>query len=50
MRDPAGRLYSAFEPTLIRGALGGAVVLYDEERRSASSGKTVHRIIVRRPG
>jgi SAM-dependent methyltransferase len=50
LRDPAGRLYSAFEPALILGALRGAVVLYDEEQRSASSGKTVHRVIVRRPG
>jgi len=36
-------------PPLIRGVLGGAVVLYDGEQRSTSSGKTVHRIIVRRP-
>jgi len=49
LRDPAGRLYSAFEPALVLGALGGAAVLYDEEQRSASSGKTVHRVIARRP-
>jgi SAM-dependent methyltransferase len=49
-RDPAGRLYSAFEPGLIPGSFGGAVILHDEERRSASSGRTVHRVIARRPG
>jgi hypothetical protein len=49
-RDPAGRLYSAFGPGLILGSFGGATILHDEERRSASSGKTVHRVIARRPG
>jgi protein-L-isoaspartate O-methyltransferase len=48
-RDPAGRLYSAFEPGLILGSFGRAVILHDEERRSASSGRTVHRVIARRP-
>jgi hypothetical protein len=49
VRDDAGRLYTAFPPSLVREALRGAVVLYDAEQRSASSGKVIHRIIVRRP-
>jgi len=49
VRDDAGRLYTAFPPALVREALRGAVVLHDAEQRSASSGKVIHRIIVRRP-
>ena len=49
VRDDAGRLYTAFPAGLVREALNGAVVLHDAEQRSASSGKVIHRVIVRRP-
>lgn len=48
-RDPHGRLYSAFESALIREGLDGvAVVLLDDEPVSASSGKTIHRIVAKK--
>ncbi|MEX2034980.1 MAG: methyltransferase domain-containing protein, partial [Xanthobacteraceae bacterium] len=47
-RDPHGRLYSAFDGALVRQALAGAAVLRDEEAVSASSGKRIHRIVVRK--
>jgi SAM-dependent methyltransferase len=48
-RDPHGRLYSAFESALIREGLGGAaVLLLDDEVVSASSGKTIHRIVAKK--
>ena len=48
-RDPAGRLYAAFDKGIIRGALApGDTILHDEERTSVSSGKRVRRLIVRR--
>ena len=48
-RDPHGRLYSAFESALIREAIDGrAEVLLDDEPLSASSGKTIHRIVARK--
>ncbi len=54
VRDAAGRLYSAFPVFEVReewlGSLGspGSVVLYDEEETSLSSGRRVHRMVVRR--
>ena len=49
-RDESGRLYSAFEGDLVKGALGlGTAILVDREERSGSSGKTVRRLIVRMP-
>jgi hypothetical protein len=48
-RDPQGRLYAAFEPGLVRRALTNAIVLLDEARISASSGKKIHRIVARKP-
>ncbi len=49
-RDDAGRLYAAFDATLVTGALGrDDRVLFDQEAISASSGKAVHRLVVRRP-
>jgi SAM-dependent methyltransferase len=48
-RDPQGRLYAAFEPDLVRRALTNAIVLLDEARISASSGKKIHRIVARKP-
>jgi SAM-dependent methyltransferase len=48
-RDPAGRLYAAFDPATVLAALAaGDAVLHDEERISVSSGKRVRRLIVRR--
>jgi len=47
LRDPAGRLYTAFDSALVRDALGGATVLLDDEPVSQSSGKTIHRIVAR---
>ena len=46
-RDKHGRLYAAFEPALVTQALTD--ILFEEETVSASSGKTVHRVIARRP-
>jgi len=48
-RDAHGRLYAAFDKALVTGALAGAAaILFDQEEVSASSGKTVHRIIARK--
>src|ERR1051325_5816999 len=47
-RDPAGRLYTAFDGDLVRQALGGAAVLLDDEPVSLSSGKKIHRIVARK--
>jgi SAM-dependent methyltransferase len=48
LRDPAGRLYTAFDSALVRDALGAATVLLDDEPVSQSSGKTIHRIVARK--
>jgi len=48
-RDSQGRLYAAFEPELVRSALPQAIILLDEARVSASSGKKIHRIVARNP-
>ncbi|MCI3205406.1 MULTISPECIES: class I SAM-dependent methyltransferase [Pandoraea] len=48
-RHEDGRLYSAFEPAVVRAALHDGIVLHEEDVTSASSGKRVCRIIVRRP-
>jgi SAM-dependent methyltransferase len=51
MRDKAGRLYAAFEKKKIEAALEqGEMVLLDEEKTSLSSGKKVHRLVIRKPG
>jgi SAM-dependent methyltransferase len=47
-RDKSGRLYAAFDGGVVRQELSGCAVLLDEESVSASSGKTIHRIIARR--
>ena len=49
-RDKHGRLYSAFEENLVFAELATATVLFSEEIISVSSGKTVHRVVVRKPG
>lgn len=51
-RDPAGRLYAAFDKTAVANELApGDAILHDEERVSLSSGKRVQRLVIRRrPG
>jgi SAM-dependent methyltransferase len=49
MRDAHGRLYAAFDAALVRAELMAAASLLDEEVVSASSGKKVHRLVVRKP-
>jgi SAM-dependent methyltransferase len=49
MRDKAGRLYAAFDKGRIESALDhGETVLLDEAKESLSSGKKVHRLVVRK--
>jgi len=47
-RDGQGRLYAAFPPELVAGALADATILHDEDTISASSGKPIHRVVARR--
>jgi SAM-dependent methyltransferase len=49
-RDKHGRLYAAFDAALVRAELAAATVLLDEEVVSASSGKRIHRLVVRKRG
>jgi SAM-dependent methyltransferase len=46
-RDDHGRLYAPVDLRVVHQALAGAELLLDEESTSASSGKTVHRIVAR---
>jgi SAM-dependent methyltransferase len=48
IRDIHGRLYAAFDAALVRAELSAATALLDEEVVSASSGKKIHRIVVRK--
>jgi SAM-dependent methyltransferase len=48
-RDEDGRLYSAFSPSLVEDALGDATVLHGSDSLSASSGRRVYRLVVRKP-
>ncbi|HEY6833324.1 MAG TPA: class I SAM-dependent methyltransferase [Pseudolabrys sp.] len=47
-RDKSERLYSAFPADLVRDELRNTTILLDEEVVSASSSKTIHRIVARR--
>lgn len=47
-RDEHGRLYSAFDSSLVVDALSTARIVLDEQKTSASSGNTVHRIVARK--
>jgi SAM-dependent methyltransferase len=47
-RDANGRLYAAFDASLVRAELSVASLLLDEEVVSASSGKKIHRLVVRK--
>jgi SAM-dependent methyltransferase len=48
IRDQHQRLYAAFDASLVLAELAGSTMLLDEEVVSASSGKTIHRIVVRK--
>jgi SAM-dependent methyltransferase len=48
LRDGHGRLYAAFDAALVRNELKAATTLLDEEVVSASSGKKIHRLVVRK--
>jgi SAM-dependent methyltransferase len=48
IRDGHGRLYAAFDATLVRDELKTATTLLDEEVVSASSGKKIHRLVVKK--
>jgi CRP-like cAMP-binding protein len=48
-RDKAGRLYAAFRKEAVMDAVSsGDVILYDKEALSESSGKKIHRLIVKK--
>src|ERR1700735_2999787 len=47
-RSTDDRLYSAFPAALVLDALEDAEVLHDSEETSQSSGRLVHRVVVRR--
>jgi SAM-dependent methyltransferase len=48
LRDEQDRLYAAFDTSLVLSELTAATILLDEERVSASSGKRIHRVVVRK--
>jgi SAM-dependent methyltransferase len=47
-RDTHRRLYAAFDASLVRAELLTATTLLDEEVVSASSGRKIHRLVVRK--
>ena len=47
-RDAHGRLYAAFDASLVRAELAETTSLLDEEVVSASSGKVIHWLVVRK--
>jgi hypothetical protein len=49
-RDAQGRLYAAFDPAEVLAELKATTVLLDEETVSTSSGKKIHRLVVKKPG
>ena len=50
LRDKHGRLYAAFDKRLVTDEIAGQTVLLDQEDVNLSSGKKVHRLIVRKAG
>src|SRR5271154_236390 len=48
LRDAHGRLYTAFDSSIVFRALSGANIIVDEQVTSASSGKMIHRVIARK--
>jgi SAM-dependent methyltransferase len=49
-RDARGRLYSAFDRSLVTGELADAAILLDEQIVSPSSSNRIHRIVARKTG
>jgi 2-polyprenyl-3-methyl-5-hydroxy-6-metoxy-1,4-benzoquinol methylase len=49
-RDAQGRLYAAFDSALVLTELRATTVLLDQEAVSASSGRMIHRLVVKKPG
>jgi len=48
-RDPAGRLYAAFDKSLVTGELApGDTIVFDEDATSVASGKRLQRLVIRR--
>jgi 2-polyprenyl-3-methyl-5-hydroxy-6-metoxy-1,4-benzoquinol methylase len=47
-RDEYGRLYAAFDSSLVLQALSTARIVLDEQKISVSSNKTVHRIVAQK--
>ena len=48
-RDPAGRLYAAFDKSLVTNELApGDTIVFDEDATSVSSGKRLQRLVIRR--
>ena len=48
-RDPAGRLYAAFDKSLVTNELApGDAVVFDEDAISVASGKRLQRLVIRR--
>jgi 2-polyprenyl-3-methyl-5-hydroxy-6-metoxy-1,4-benzoquinol methylase len=50
LRDTHGRLYAAFDAALVLTELKDTTVLLDEEVVSESSGKKIHRLVVKKAG
>jgi SAM-dependent methyltransferase len=50
LRDGHGRLYAAFDLSLVRTQLATTTLLLDEEVTSASSAKTIHRLVAQKTG
>jgi 2-polyprenyl-3-methyl-5-hydroxy-6-metoxy-1,4-benzoquinol methylase len=50
LRDSHQRLYSSFDKTVVLEACEGSAILLDRRDVNASSGKAVHRLVVRKAG
>jgi SAM-dependent methyltransferase len=48
LRDAHGRLYAAFDTSIVRAQLSTATLLLDEEVVSASSRKKIHRLVAKK--
>ena len=49
MRDAAGRLYAAFDKSLVTDALSaGDTIVFDEDGTSVASGRRLQRLVIRR--
>jgi SAM-dependent methyltransferase len=50
LRDGHGRLYAAFDASLVRAELATTTLLLDEEVTSTSSAKRIHRLVAQKTG